>query len=96
MKLSTKIKKNVSPLALWKPDGSYGSDVIDTGYQIIFMLDHKRVYATTSFTDADAKDNELKASGASLLPLAECPVVNSNNEIIMHYTSTTYKDWCNM
>lgn len=100
MKLSTRIKKYVSPELIWgthkwsKPYGDY------TFRLIVLMVDGKRLYkdeeelSTCSLSLADEYHRYLtKDEHCKLLP-QECPVVNGT-EIIMHYTSTTYRDWCN-
>ena len=93
MKLSTKIKKYV-PYGL-----IFGSKLEIGDYtcmKIVLMIDGKRTgFETHSLYMADEYDRHLrKDKHCSLLPLNECPVVNPT-EIIMHYTSTTYSDWCN-
>ena len=93
MKLSTKIKKYVSPELIY---GNMSRRGDFTGRKIVLMVDHKgERYETYSFSQADEYDRYLrKDEHCTLLPLNECPVVKSCNEIIMHYTSTTYKEWC--
>lgn len=108
MKLSTRIKKYVHPIMLWNPKErcaysplmpghSYGDDYIDR--VIVFMVDSSRDfrgkwYQAITLSDADKIHEYLtKKCGCTLLPLNECPVV-TEREIIMHYTSTTYKEWC--
>lgn len=83
MKLSTRIKRYVAP------------DLI-SGRKIVLMVDCKEIIIANTLTEADTVHKELtEKMGCKLLPLNECPVVNGRNEIIMHYTTTTYKDWCN-
>ena len=96
MKLSTKIKKYVPAV-----------DLVDTSLvPIVFMVDGKRKFvsrygheeelSTNSFETADRWHKDLiENEHFTLLPLNECPVYNGK-EVIMHYTSTTYKDWCNL
>lgn len=82
MKLSTRIKKYVP------------ADLID-GRDIIMLVDCGNTagaYADT-LALADVRHGEYLKKGYKLLA-RECPVVNSK-EIVIHYTSTTYKDWCN-
>lgn len=101
MKLSTRIKKYVAPELIWgthkwsKPYGDY------TFRTIVLMVDGKRFYdnqgefITCSLSLADEFHRFLtRDEHCTLLP-HECPVVNED-EIIIHYTSTTYKDWCNI
>ena len=92
MKLSTKIKKYVPWNLIYDSaigDGDY------TCRKIILMVDCKQKFETYSLEMADEYDRHLrKDEHCALLPLNECPVVNPT-EIIMHYTSTTYSDWCN-
>lgn len=91
MKLSTRIKKYVDPALLWS---GVPGDICDR--EIVLMVDHGRRYVTHSFKAADSMHKLWTEKWRyKLLPLNECPVVNGNNEIIMHYTSTTYRDWCN-
>ena len=101
MKLSTKIKKYVSPELIWGTH-RHSKPYDDITFRpIVLMVDHKRIYKdgcayeTNSFQLADEYHRYLtKDEKCTLLPLNECPVVNSK-EIIMHYTSSTYKEWCN-
>ena len=83
MKISTRIKRYVP------------ADMID-GRKIILMVDCGETAKEEADTleAADAIHARFTADGYTLLPLSERPVVNSLNEIIMHYTSTTYKEWC--
>lgn len=90
MKVSTKIKKYVPYVDL----GEYSL------VPIVFMVDGEvaedgNLY-TLNFEIADEYHRYLtKDKHCTLLPLRECPVYNGV-EVIMHYTSTTYKDWCNL
>lgn len=82
MKASTKIKKYV-------PSEALGS------VPVIVMVDCEQKYASYSLDRIDEYHDYLtKDRHCTLLPLNECPVFNGV-EIIMHYTSTTYKEWCN-
>ena len=87
MKVSTKIKKYVPMVDL----GEYCS------VPIVFMVDGKMPdedYWTYNFALADVYHKALtKELHFTLLPLNECPVYNGK-EVIMHYTSTNYKEWC--
>lgn len=78
MKLSTRIKKYVDPSLLNRP--------------IRLMVDGgaKEDVSTISMDIADAYHSDFLQRGYKLLP-KECPVVST--EIIMHYTSTTYREW---
>ncbi len=94
MKLSTRIKKYVPEDLIFgtekwsNPKGDY------TQRAIVMMVDCERRAFTHSLTMADEYHRYLtKDEHCTLLPLNECPVVN-DHEIIMHYTSTTYKVWC--
>ena len=86
MKLSSRIKRDAPWYSEHDPD-----------WEIVLMVDcgnfcTRRV---SSFNSADEEHNELtKTEGCTLLP-QESPVINGNGEIIYHYTSTTYKEWCN-
>ena len=84
MKLSTRLKRYVYPDAL-------------TGREIVLMVGGggkpMEVHRFDDVESADAMHNELIGSGCKLLP-QECPVINKK-EIVMHYTRTTYQDWCN-
>lgn len=95
MKLSTRIKKYVAQdlifgTSKWaNPKGDY------TERQIVMMVDFQVRAATYSLSMADEYHRYLtKDEHCTLLPLNECPVVN-DKAIIMHYTSTNYKEWCN-
>ena len=83
MKLSTKLKK-------------YAAPAIISGVPIVLLVDSGRAgrYTFGTLADADAMHNKLLAQGCKLLPLNECPVYNGR-EVIMHYTTTNYKNWCN-
>lgn len=63
-------------------------------YTIRFLVDLEEYEACIMLSDADRIHKRLLGYGWTLL-LHECPVVNSNHEIVLHYTSTTYKEWCN-
>lgn len=102
MKLSTRIKKYVHPDLIFGTSRWANPEGDATEAQIVLMVDGKRIYkdggeyATRSLSLADEYHRYLtKDEHCTLLPLNECPVVNSKGEIIMHYTSTTYKEWCN-
>lgn len=96
MKVSTKIKKYVSPELIYGTGkyADYNSDY--TFRKIVLMVDCKRTeYESYSLSMIDKYDRYFrKDEKYKLLPLNECPVVN-DTEIIMHYTSTDYKTWCN-
>lgn len=47
----------------------------------------------TSLRSANKISRGFDAKGYKLLP-QECPVINAQ-EIVLHYTSTTYDKWCN-
>ncbi len=90
MKLSTRIKRYVDPTLIWE-DGVVGNE---TTREIVFMVDGVIESRTHSLADADILHKlYLNSWGYKLLPPNECPVVNST-QIIIHYTATTYKDWC--
>lgn len=80
MKLSTRIKRYVAP------------EWID-GRKIKMLVDCSEEHDAATLEEADAIHATLLERGCKLLP-QESPVVNAN-EIVMHYTSTTYKEWCN-
>ena len=95
MKLSTRIKKYVAPELIFGTSRWANPDSDYTEREIVFMVDFKRRAATYSLSLADRYHNSLiKEEHCTLLPLNECPVVN-DHQIIMHYTSTNYKEWCN-
>ena len=85
MKLSTRIKKSGF---LW-----LNGDCDTTMQTIVLIVDCKLRHRTHSLKEADRLHKDFLANGCRLL-LQESPVFNSNNEIIYHYTSTTYKEWC--
>lgn len=89
MKLSTRIKKTCGG---WFQCRNGLEFIPDT--PIVFMVDCKRWSSAIFFEDADSKHRELLSRGCKLLP-EECPVYNEN-EVIIHYTTTTYRDWCNL
>ena len=81
MKLSTRIKRDIH-------------EDLARGRNIVIMVDCKRVFSNPDPAVADcAHEYWTKRKGCTLLP-KESPVVNGKNEIIYHYTSTTYRDWC--
>lgn len=85
MKPSTKIKKYVDPSA-WS-----GLEAVP----IVLMVDCEKEYASFNLDRIDEYHDYLtKYRHCTLLPLNECPVYNGK-AIIMHYTSTTYREWCN-
>lgn len=87
MKLSTRLKKN-----LWC---GYFTGWNGCTKNIAFYVDGKKItdFTTNSLDYADIHhDTITKEMGCKLLP-KECPVVNER-EIVLHYTSTNYKDWC--
>ena len=86
MKASTKIKK-------YCPEAVSGDTV--KGW-IVFIVDGYKIGAVKKLDEADKVHNDLvEKYGCTLLPLAECPFVNTIDQVIMHYTTTTYKEWCN-
>lgn len=95
MKLSTRLKKYVSPDLLF-------GDSNNTEYtcrEIVLMVGGSRKlnemeFRTYSLEMADEYHRYLtKDEHCILLPLNECPVV-SENKVVMHYASVSYKDWC--
>ena len=94
MKLSTRLKKTVS-VPVWKSGNGveWFQDFNHEHYAIRFLVDFEEYEACIMLSDADRIHKRLLGYGCTLL-LRECPVVNSNHEIILHYTSTTYRDWC--
>lgn len=86
MKLSTRIKRYVYPTLIYGDLEKWGDE---TARQIVLMVDwgSRGVYKTYSFAEADNLHKRLLSEGRTLLPLTECPVVNSKNQIIMHYKS---------
>lgn len=97
MKLSTRLKKYVAPNLLFG-EHEYNWNGDCTMRQIVLMVDGDphRTYKTHSLNMADEYNRYLtKDEHCTLLPLNECPVVNPT-QIVMHYTSTTYGDWCNL
>lgn len=85
MNLSTRIKK--SGFLLLCGDG-------DTATQkIVLLVDCKERIETYSLRSADIRHKEFLRRGCTLLT-KESPVYNASGEIIFHYTSTTYKEWC--
>lgn len=98
MKLSTRLKKYIAPNLIFgeSPWSNYNGDY--TAREIVLMVDcgEGEVLKTYSLSMADEYHRHLtKDEHCTLLPLNECPVVNPT-QIIMHYTSTTYKDWCHV
>lgn len=99
MKLSTRLKKYVPAVYLYGDGTTVSKCDFDGEYTscpIVLMVDCKRTGLETYSLDmADEYHRHLtKDEKCTLLPLNECPVINGK-EIIMHYTSTTYKEWCN-
>lgn len=64
--------------------------------EIVFMVDCHPVaeFSTYSLIAAEDYHKYLKKHGCTYLS-DESPVVNAS-QIILHYTSTTYEDWCNL
>lgn len=89
MKASTKIKKYVHY--------DYIADDQYTKIPMVLMVDGKNLgHESYSFDVIDIYHHHLITDHhCTLLPINECPVCNGK-EIIRHYTSTTYKDWCNL
>ena len=86
MKASTKIKKYCNK--------AFDGDTCN-GW-IVFVVDGRKIGAVKKLSEADKVHNDLTEKyGCTLLPLAECPFVNTLGQVIMHYTTTTYKEWCN-
>lgn len=79
MKLSTRIERYVAPEQERR--------------KIKMLVDCSEEHEAATMEEADAIHAALLERGCKLLP-KESPVVNAN-EIVMHYTSTTYKEWCN-
>ena len=92
MKISTRIKKYVPHERLWSKYPP--SEFIDR--EIVFMVDCESVteYRTYSLEAADHYHRYLTRDERNTFLPQESPVVNAT-QIILHYTSTTYKDWCN-
>ena len=88
MKLSTRIRKNVSCSFC-----GYGNTkiIMET---VVFMVDCKRELETYDLDTANAYHNYLTNNKRCTFLPHESFVVNGNNEIILHYTSTTYAEWC--
>lgn len=86
MKLSTRLKKT-----LWC---GYITGWGDTTKVMRFFVDCKKMeFCTSSLSAADKYHKHLTEDlGYKLLP-NECPVVNEK-EIVLHYTSTNYSEWC--
>lgn len=93
MKLSTRIKK----YSTISNDHAYPFfDRYPVPRKIVLMVDckHDTDLETYSVSHADALHNDLvKRCHCTLLP-TEGPVINGCGEIIYHYTSTTYAEWC--
>lgn len=85
MKLSSRIKKLYPTLV----NGT------SCPLKIVIILDHKRIRETDSWIIADADHYTLTSVHGCKVLLQECPVINGLGELIFHYTSTTYRDWCN-
>lgn len=95
MKLSTRLKKTVSaPVWAMGNGAEWFQDFNREHYTIRFLLDCKEYDKCVLLNSADQIHRHLIENGCTLL-LKECPVINGNHEIILHYTSTTYKEWCN-
>lgn len=60
---------------------------------IILMIDCDWSISTVHPEIAIENHKQLLEDGYKLLR-QESPVINNNNEIIFHYTSTNYRDWC--
>lgn len=87
MKLSTRIVKHV-PLC---GDGKSGVCT----RKIVLFVDCKDKYETYLLDLADEYHHFLTKDEHCTLLTQESPVINSG-EIVFHYTSTTYRDWCNI
>lgn len=85
MKLSTHLQKKL----WWGYFTAYGC----TTRPVTLMVDCNRTANSSSLSKLDKYHRDLVSKGCKLLPANEWPVVN-DHEIIVHYTSTTYKDWC--
>ena len=89
MKLSTRMAKKVTLLIT--------NDCVNK--EIVLMVDcgeNKSLptMRTYSLSIADEYHRYLTKDKHCTLLTKESPVVNSRNQVIYHYTSTTYKDWC--
>lgn len=86
MKVSKMVEKYVAPINVI---GNYCK------YNIVFMVDFERHDETHYMTDVEVMHKYLTSGLHCKFLKKESPVVNSKQEVILHYTSTTYKDWCN-
>lgn len=91
MKLSTRIKK-YAPVV----DDQVIFPWQEEPYKIVLMVDCKRdpLLITTSLKWADRHHDALTKVYHCTLLNQESPVINQRGELIYHYTSTTYKEWC--
>lgn len=82
MKVSTRIKRNFTPEQI-------------SGKPVKMLVDCGRTETAIagSLEETDSINALFAEKGYTLLP-KESPVYNGS-EIVLHYTSTTYKDWCN-
>lgn len=87
MKLSNELINSIPATYLWKN----GKELND----IVFMVDCKETEKANTLEKVDTIHNKLIENGCKLLP-KECPVISSDGNIYLHYTSTTYKNWCNL
>lgn len=87
MKLSTRLQRD-----LWC---GYFTAYGCTTKPVTLMVDCKRTAHSNSLSALDDYHRILVGKGCKLLPISESPVVN-DKEIIVHYTSTNYRDWCNL
>ena len=96
MKLSTRIKKEV-PGLLCSPVGPMKEIVlmVDCGKPSERVPECDRVLRTYTWDMADEYHRYLTKDCKCTLLRQESPVVNIRDQIIYHYTSTTYRDWCN-
>lgn len=86
MKLSTRIMRD----APW-----YDEHDPDTEIVLMVNCGDFVVRRCQLLKSADEDHEQLtKEFGCTLLP-QESPVINDSGEIIYHYTSTNYRDWCN-
>ena len=95
MNISTRLKKEVATELLFGEVGARNGEKEITALRIVFMVDCRRLpeLTTISLKYADIHHKELLAMGCTYLR-KESPVINGNGECILHYTSTTYREWC--
>ena len=92
MKLSTRLKK-ADPCVWVTGSGlEFYNSPLNISLKIVFMVDCKRVLSATFLQDADRIHSNLLKEGYK--PLWEESPVFNGHEIIVHYTSSTYNEWC--